>query len=93
MLSYSLTGDSKLRHRRKAAAEHSRDLAAVSGRTVSKQTVYSRIAETVLYTRRPVCDELKCTRQSGSDRVFTLRENGARFNPLTEQKSAEWWNE
>ncbi|GFU10128.1 hypothetical protein TNCV_3449221 [Trichonephila clavipes] len=31
-----------------------RNLAALSGRRISRQTLYSRLAETVLYVRRPV---------------------------------------
>ncbi|GFU71843.1 transposable element Tcb1 transposase [Trichonephila clavipes] len=42
------------RHRRTRAPHFARDLAAVSGRRISRQTVYSNIPETGLYASRPV---------------------------------------
>ncbi|GFS99553.1 hypothetical protein TNCV_2802821 [Trichonephila clavipes] len=41
------------RHRWTRTPQLSRDLAAVRGR-ISRQTLYNRLAETVLYARRPV---------------------------------------
>lgn len=42
------------RHRQTTATELSRDLAAASGKRISRQTVYRRLAERALYARRPV---------------------------------------
>ncbi|GFV53430.1 ankyrin repeat and sterile alpha motif domain-containing protein 1B [Trichonephila clavipes] len=44
------------RHRRITASQLARDLAALSGRRISRQTVYKRLAENGIYTRRPVVD-------------------------------------
>ncbi|GFW32209.1 hypothetical protein TNCV_2142911 [Trichonephila clavipes] len=40
--------------RRTSAPQLARDLAAVSERRISRQTLYIRLAKTVLYARRPV---------------------------------------
>ncbi|GFV72951.1 hypothetical protein TNCV_1329591 [Trichonephila clavipes] len=62
-----------------------RDLAAVSGKRISKQTVYSRLVETGFKPGIRSCtDASKYTRQSGSRRVFIWRGNGARFHPSYE---------
>ncbi|GFV59846.1 hypothetical protein TNCV_4739741 [Trichonephila clavipes] len=42
---------SVLRHKWTTAPQLARDLAAVFGRRISRQPVYSRLAETGLYTR------------------------------------------
>ncbi|GFT27030.1 hypothetical protein TNCV_4675571 [Trichonephila clavipes] len=41
-------------HRWTTAAQFNRDLFAVTGRRISRKTVYSRLAETVLHARRLV---------------------------------------
>ncbi|GFU91050.1 hypothetical protein TNCV_4923811 [Trichonephila clavipes] len=43
------------RHRCTMAPQFARDLPAVPGRRVSRQTVYSRLAETDFYARRSFC--------------------------------------
>ncbi|GFT52150.1 hypothetical protein TNCV_4493731 [Trichonephila clavipes] len=50
----SLLGIERTIARRAMAPQLARDLAAMSGRKVSRQTVYSRLAESGLYFRRPV---------------------------------------
>ncbi|GFY15357.1 hypothetical protein TNCV_1571681 [Trichonephila clavipes] len=42
------------RHWLTTASQLNRDLSAVSGTRISRQTVYSHLAETGLFTRRPV---------------------------------------
>ncbi|GFW19898.1 hypothetical protein TNCV_3562011 [Trichonephila clavipes] len=96
------------------------DLAAVPRRRISRQTLYSRLAESILYARRPMLciplttpnrkgrifvelktlvedttrmgrvlfrHESKSPRQSDSRRVFTWRENEARFHHPYVKKS------
>ncbi|GFV17226.1 transposable element Tcb2 transposase [Trichonephila clavipes] len=53
----------------KTAAQPSRDLAAVSGRRISRQAVYIRLAETVLYAQFPIwCVLLTISRRK--DRIL-----------------------
>ncbi|GFU66113.1 hypothetical protein TNCV_2857861 [Trichonephila clavipes] len=42
------------RHRWTTFHQLAHDLAAVSGREISKKTLYRRLAKTILYTRSPV---------------------------------------
>ncbi|GFW78733.1 hypothetical protein TNCV_4261561 [Trichonephila clavipes] len=42
------------RHKWTKIPQLARDLAAVSGRKISRQTLHSRLAETVIYAQRPV---------------------------------------
>ncbi|GFS94736.1 hypothetical protein TNCV_4456351 [Trichonephila clavipes] len=55
------------------ALQLAHDLAAVSGRRISRQTVYKYLTET--RTQHSICDELKCTRK-----VFIWRKNETRFH-------------
>ncbi|GFT95616.1 transposable element Tcb2 transposase [Trichonephila clavipes] len=62
------------RHRWTTAHQLARDLDAVSGRRISRQTLYSRLAETVLYAWRPgLCVSL--TISNRKDRIVWSRKH------------------
>ncbi|GFU73729.1 hypothetical protein TNCV_1669351 [Trichonephila clavipes] len=55
-----------------------RDLAAVSGRRISRQTFYSGLAQNVLYTRSRVV-YVPLTASHGTDRIFVQLKTSAVF--------------
>ncbi|GFX95596.1 transposable element Tcb2 transposase [Trichonephila clavipes] len=72
-----------LRHRQTTVPQLARDHATMSGRRISRQTLYSRLTETGLYSQCRVFDE---SSHLDSDRVFPWKENGSRFHPSYETK-------